>query len=35
MIDKDKIPKELLPLLEAKFQGRTDEINFPPPVLMQ
>jgi acyl-coenzyme A thioesterase PaaI-like protein len=32
MIDKDKIPKELLPLLEAKFQGRTDEINFPPPV---
>ena len=32
MIDKDRIPKELLPILEAKLQGRTDEINFPPPV---
>ena len=32
MIDKDRIPKELLPLLEAKLHGRTDEIIFPPPV---
>ncbi len=32
MIDKDRIPKELLPLLEEKLQGRTDEISFPPPV---
>ena len=32
MIDKNRIPKELLPLLEAKLRGRTDEINFPPPV---
>jgi len=37
MIDKDKIPKELLPLLEEKFEGRMDDIEFPPPVfeLMQ
>lgn len=32
MIDKDRIPKKLLPLLESQLQGRTDEINFPPPV---
>ena len=32
MIDKDRIPAELLPLLEEKLQGRTDEIIFPPPV---
>ncbi|MDQ6958246.1 MAG: PaaI family thioesterase [Mariprofundaceae bacterium] len=31
MIDKKRIPKELLPLLEEKLQGRSDEINFPPP----
>ncbi len=32
MIDKDRIPKAILPALEAKLQGREDEINFPPPV---
>lgn len=32
MIDKYRIPKELLPLLEKKLAGRTDEIDFPPPV---
>ena len=32
MIDFDKIPQELLPLLEEKLKGRMDEINFPPPV---
>ncbi len=32
MIDKDRIPKELLPLLERKLQGRDDEITVPPPV---
>jgi len=32
MIDKDRIPKAILPLLEATLQGREDEINFPPPV---
>ncbi len=32
MIDKTRIPKALLPLLEAKLQGRDNEINFPPPV---
>jgi acyl-coenzyme A thioesterase PaaI-like protein len=32
MINKDKIQKKLLLLLEAKLQGRTDEIKFPPPV---
>lgn len=32
MIDKDRIPRELLPLLEKRLQGRTDEIDFPPPV---
>jgi len=32
MIDFDKIPEELHPVLEEKLKGRTDEINFPPPV---
>ena len=32
MIDKDSIPEKLLPLIEKKLEGRTDEINFPPPV---
>jgi len=32
MIDKNRIPQALLPLLEAKLQGRKDEITFPPPV---
>ncbi len=32
MIDKDRIPKAILPFLEARLQGREDEIDFPPPV---
>ena len=32
MIDKDKIPAKLLPLLKEKLKGRMDEIEFPPPV---
>lgn len=32
MIDKNKIPKDLLPLLEDRLQGRSDQISFPPPV---
>ena len=32
MIDREKIPAKLLPLLEEKLQGRMDEIQFPPPV---
>ena len=32
MIDRDRIQKDLLPLFEDRLQGRTDEINFPPPV---
>lgn len=32
MIDKKKIPGELIPLVEEKLKGRTDEISFPPPV---
>jgi acyl-coenzyme A thioesterase PaaI-like protein len=32
MIDKNKIPVELIPLIEEKLRVRTDEINFPPPV---
>lgn len=32
MIDREKIPVELLPLLEEKLKGRVDEIQFPPPV---
>lgn len=32
MIDKDRIPKAFLPLLEANLKGRTEEIDFPPPV---
>ncbi len=33
MIKKDVIPKEWLPLLESKLQGRTEDITIPPPVL--
>ena len=32
MIDKNRIPKAILPLIKAKLQGREDEIIFPPPV---
>lgn len=32
MIEKNRFPKELLPLLEDKLKGRTEEIKFPPPV---
>ncbi|WP_413702164.1 hypothetical protein ACLKMH_12145 [Psychromonas sp. KJ10-10] len=32
MIDKNKVPKELIAILEANFKGRTDEINVPDPV---
>ncbi|MEN8199590.1 MAG: PaaI family thioesterase [Thermodesulfobacteriota bacterium] len=32
MIDKERIPKDILVLLEEKLEGRTDEICFPPPV---
>ena len=32
MIDKNKIPKDLIPLLEDKLKGRIEDINFPPPV---
>ncbi|MFT6910530.1 MAG: hypothetical protein ACJAS1_007262, partial [Oleiphilaceae bacterium] len=32
MIDKDRIPKELFLILEGNFKGRTEDINFPPPV---
>ena len=32
MINRDKIPEFLLPILDIKLQGRTDDINFPPPV---
>ena len=32
MIDKDRIPKDLLPVLEDRLRGRSDEISFPPPV---
>lgn len=31
-IDKSRIPKELIPILEANLQGRIDTIVFPPPV---
>ena len=33
MIKKDKIPKEWLPLLESRLQGRMEKISIPPPVL--
>jgi acyl-coenzyme A thioesterase PaaI-like protein len=32
MIYKDKIPPQLLPIIEEKLQGKTDNIDFPPPV---
>ncbi|MCW8983348.1 MAG: PaaI family thioesterase [Gammaproteobacteria bacterium] len=32
MIDTDRIPAEIIPLLEQRLGGRTDEISFPPPV---
>ena len=32
MIDKSRIPEEILGILKGKLQGRADEINFPPPV---
>lgn len=32
MIDKDRIPQELLAIIENNLQGRDDTITFPPPV---
>lgn len=32
MIDKERMPKELLAILEDNLQGRDDTIVFPPPV---
>jgi len=32
MIHKDRIPADLLPLVEERLKGREDEIIFPPPV---
>jgi acyl-coenzyme A thioesterase PaaI-like protein len=32
MIDRNRIPKKLLSLLDEQLQGRTDEIDFPPPI---
>ena len=32
MIDKDKIPNDLLQILESKLHGRSDNITIPPPV---
>lgn len=32
MIDKERIPKEVLLLVEERLQGRSDEIVFPSPV---
>jgi len=32
MIDKDRIPKEFLPILKSNLKGRSEEINIPPPV---
>jgi len=32
MIDKDKIPKSLLPIVEDRLKDLDDEIAFPPPV---
>ena len=34
MIDKNKIPKELIQRVESKLQGRNDQIVFPPPVFV-
>ena len=32
MVDRKRIPEEILPLLDEKLAGRIDEIDFPPPV---
>ena len=32
MIDKDKIPKSLLPIVEDRLKDLANEIAFPPPV---
>ena len=32
MIDRKRIPEEILALLDEKLAGRSDEIDFPPPV---
>ena len=32
MIDKDRIPKELLAVLENNIEGRNEDISVPPPV---
>ena len=32
MIDKDRIPAELLPMLKSKLRGREDQFVIPPPV---
>ncbi len=32
MIDKDRIPPDLLSVLESKIQGREDQFSIPPPV---
>ncbi len=32
MIDRDRIPPELLPIIEKKLKGYEDKILFPPPV---
>jgi len=34
VIDKNKIPKELIQRVESKLQGRNDQIVFPPPVFV-
>lgn len=32
MIDESRVPEEILKIVKERLQGRTDEINFPPPV---
>ena len=32
MINRDKIPAELVPILEANLDGEADKYSFPPPV---
>ena len=32
MIDQRRIPQHLISILDKRLEGRTDEINFPPPV---
>ena len=32
MVDKDRVPHDVLLLIEEKLGGRSDEIVFPPPV---